>query len=264
MPNALIVVSRSKNNIHIPAAKYVASQLEGKGYKVSYVNMMATDDANVLKYHMQQAEPELLVTFDCAGFELELLGGDLFYNSLCCRAAHILFTNPHEYSDYLNKRMNFPMEFYVVSQEYVRIIEDNYKRVPKVHLINIPELVDANRLSRPLGIFLEGSVEDGGNASTIRLQIADFLIQNRIPFVVCGAGYGEKLHSDLANALGDVEPDGETLIQILKSSAVVIEVGVEGIMSFCNLASRAAGTKCLTVDNWNPAVFSQKLISMLG
>lgn len=160
MPNAIIVVGQSENNIHIAAAKYTAAKLSQEGYTPSFINTMATDDKNVIKYHMQQAKPDLAVTFDCAGFDLELLGGDLFYNSLCCPAAHILLKPPFTYGDSLCKRMNFTMDFYTLGQSDAEYLRGNYRRVPYAKIVEPPiGKPSSDRRERQLGIVIAGSYD---------------------------------------------------------------------------------------------------------
>ena len=158
MPNAIIVVGKSPNNIHVVAAKYTAVRLTEEGYTPNFINTMATDNQDVLKYHMQQAKPELVVTLDCAGFDLDLLGGDLFYNSLCCPARHILLRPPFVFDGALRKRMNFTMDFYALGKSEAEYLERNYRRVPYSKVVEpVMGKASPDRKERQLGIMIAGT-----------------------------------------------------------------------------------------------------------
>lgn len=137
MQNAVIVVGKSHENVHMTAAKFAALWAENNGYTPYFINTAAVEDHNVLKYHMQQNEPELLITFDCAGFNLRLLGGDLFYNSLCCPALHILFDRTVFYEGALSERMNFITKIITLGKEDAEYAIQNYKRVPDASVLDV-------------------------------------------------------------------------------------------------------------------------------
>lgn len=131
---ALVLFGKSKYNIHVYAAERTSEILKRDGYDVTYVNTTATDDKDMLQYFMQNEHPDYVVTFDCSGFDLELLGDDLFLNSLCCPMAHIILTNPVELTDYLNKRMNFVMELYMHYKADIDFTRNYFPRVPAVNV----------------------------------------------------------------------------------------------------------------------------------
>lgn len=139
MSNAVIVVGKSPENIHMTAAGFAALWAENHGYTPRFINTAAVEDGDILKYHMQKAEPELLITFDCAGFNLKLLGGDLFYNSLCCKAVHVLFDRTVCYEKELSERMNFITKIITLGSEDAECALTNYIRVPEASVLNVSE-----------------------------------------------------------------------------------------------------------------------------
>lgn len=120
----------------------------GAGYKVELINLDAVDNPMYVQAYIEKQKPDLLVTIDCAGFDLKLLGDDLFYNSLCIPAMHFLTKQPMEFSSELSERMNFTMEFYVMNEEHKIYIEQNFKRVPWVH--RLPEYFKLNDVMKYL------------------------------------------------------------------------------------------------------------------
>lgn len=129
---ALVVFGESKYNMHVYAAQKAADILQKSGYTVVYVNTLATEDHNILQYFMQNEHPDYVVTFDCSGFDLELLGDDLFFNSLCCPMAHVLLSSPLDYIEFLGKRMNFVMDFYMQYDSEIEFVKEYFPRVPEV------------------------------------------------------------------------------------------------------------------------------------
>ncbi len=153
---ALIVIGRSEYDYHVVLARAAAQKLTAKGYEIVYVNTAATEDENIFKYAMSQAQPDLLVTFDCAGFKLELLGDDIFYNSLCCQAVHVLCHRPFAYDSQLRQRVNFITDYYCFSQEDGSFIKEQYKRVPQIHTIEPTLQTKADVSTRPVELLLPG------------------------------------------------------------------------------------------------------------
>lgn len=113
-------------------ARKLEKILVALGHKVMLVNLDGSDDPLVIQNYIDQLKPQLLMTIDGAGFDLTLLGDDLYYNSLCIPAMHFLTKDIACFEEILAKRMNFNMNFYVddiASKDY---IEKRFWRVPKV------------------------------------------------------------------------------------------------------------------------------------
>lgn len=135
----MIPIRSSVHQLQLAYAKRLEQAFTSLGHEVSILNLDAQRDPLYLQAYMEKEKADLLVTIDCSGFELELLGDDLFYNSLCIPAMHFLTKAPWELADYLEQRMNFTMEFYTLYQGDGEFIEKYCSRVPKVHVI--PELM---------------------------------------------------------------------------------------------------------------------------
>lgn len=106
------------------------------GHEVSVLNIDGEENPLYVQAYLSNEKADLLVTIDCAGFELKLLGDDLFYNSLCIPSMHFLTKEPVNFAEELKERMNFTMEFYVNSDEDEDYIMQHFKRVPCAHSVS--------------------------------------------------------------------------------------------------------------------------------
>lgn len=62
--------------------------------------------------YISGTHPDLIITLDCAGFDMLTTSGSISYNSIPCRMAHVLLKKRELYSAYLNNRQNFSMYTY--------------------------------------------------------------------------------------------------------------------------------------------------------
>lgn len=138
----IIPIHNSVHQLQLAYAKRLEQAFKYMGHQVVLVNLDTANNPLYLQAYIKQENADLLVTIDCAGFELTLLGDDLFYNSLCIPAMHFLVKSPWQLADYLKQRMNFTMEYYTLYEGDKELIEKYFKRVPKVHII--PELIWEN------------------------------------------------------------------------------------------------------------------------
>lgn len=134
------------------------------GHKVMIVNLDGSDDPLVIQAYIDRLKPGLLVTIDCSGFDLKLLGDDLYYNSLCVPAMHFLTKSPKDLEEQLSERMNFTTTVYVDSNECKELIESDYWRVPEGRCIN--------------GMFTKGMIESF--SSTDKVAMDEFVEQARV------------------------------------------------------------------------------------
>lgn len=134
----IIPFHNSTHQLQLTFGKRLEQAFTCMGHQVVLVNLDTANNPLYLQAYIKQENADLLVTIDCAGFELTLLGDDLFYNSLCIPAMHFLVKSPWELADYLTQRMNFTMECYTLYEGDKELIEKYFMRVPKVHVL--PEL----------------------------------------------------------------------------------------------------------------------------
>ena len=250
MPNALIIVKKRMDELHLPFAALAAGELRNKGYDVNVFDASAAA-GEVLKYHIQQSNPDYLVTFDCAGFDLRLMGGDLFYNSLCCPASHVLFQAPDEYGDSLGMRMNFTMDFYVFTDEDVEYIQNNFERVPYVYRFGQYQAAP-DCMGREIAVYVDG------DTSEINLKIAETLSAFGIAYCVCGENW-KRISG--ATVILPHDPNYLEKQQIFSKCGVVIstEVGSLREKSVENTIIDMAGARRLNLSKWDYGLFLKLL-----
>ena len=254
---AVIVFDSQKYKYHTFAAALAGNYITARHEPV-YADLGRAGEQEA-KAFLQQQEPALLITLDCVGFELELMGGDLFYNSLCCPAAHLLFDNPVNHAEALNKRMNFTMDFWTVRQDYISYIKENHERVHDCFLLPTDKIMPfegTSQLNRPLDIitasdYIPSSLcEDEG----LRAKMSDIervtraLSEDGIPLYVCGSGW-EKLHALGINVLSRECDDAGLFFEVAKQSKLVLDFKAdcpEGCGLSC-MAAKFAGAGVISV-----------------
>ncbi len=112
---ALIVINESDpQDVHKMAAK-AEKYLRGR-YETKLMTI-GKDGGFPLQNTIGIYAPDYLVTYNLAGFDLKLIGGDLFYNSLGCRASHVLTDPVSSYGDRLSQRVNMDWEYVIVNAQ---------------------------------------------------------------------------------------------------------------------------------------------------
>lgn len=142
----VIPINGTKDKVQLVYAGRLQQIFNILGYEVSIINIDASDNPWYVQSYIENEKANLLITIDCSGFDLKLLGDDLFYNSLCIPAMHFLTNKPQTLENELSERMNFTMEFYVMSDEDKSYIEEKCWRVPCVH--KLPECFDLEEIKR--------------------------------------------------------------------------------------------------------------------
>jgi len=132
----LIPIRESLGNAHYVIAEKLYNAFTSIGCNVHVVNLDAEENEMVIQGYLDNIGANLLVTIDLVGFELTLLGDDLYYNSLCIPSMNFIRNNPDLHKDALSMRMNFTMEFYA-KEEYVSYIKENFFRVPNIKAFDI-------------------------------------------------------------------------------------------------------------------------------
>lgn len=90
-------------------------------------------------YKIAASECDLLISFDCAGFELRTESDTLAYNQLGFRMAHILFHEMGEYGENLKQQINFSMFVFSCVREDVLFLQRNFPNIPNIEWLETPE-----------------------------------------------------------------------------------------------------------------------------
>ena len=92
------------------------------------IDLPTGDDREMRYFDVVDADPDVVITFDCAGMDFLTVTDTLSLNNIYARMAHILFHQPSFYGQVLNLRQNLSMFTYLPASEdperYRRIYED--------------------------------------------------------------------------------------------------------------------------------------------
>ena len=132
---AVLVLKNLTDPATVELARAIGALAQEQGYEVQFLDLSRGASEQEYEYYLQQTAPELLITFDCAGFDFRLMGEDLFYNSLSCPMAHILLQGPEGFDTELRCRMNFDAVYYTMTPEEATRIRERYEAVPAVQPI---------------------------------------------------------------------------------------------------------------------------------
>ncbi len=130
--NIIITVTSSPYNYQILCAKHLENILLQMGYNAKILLISSDDTLGQVKQSLTQLSPNLVITFDMAGFTTELQEDNLFINRLFCPFINFIFNTPIYMSKMLSRRMNFTFSFYTLCDEYTDYIHSYYKNVPLV------------------------------------------------------------------------------------------------------------------------------------
>ncbi len=127
-------------------------ELDKEGMEVIKVDLSKEDIYAPCMEAFYLMDPDIILTFDMAGFFLYDERKELIYNSVYSYCIHILTKAPWYYPDQLLRRMNFPTTFYVRSEEEADYLLSCYDNVLDVRVLS-------NAWEKGLfsGIFLESS-----------------------------------------------------------------------------------------------------------
>lgn len=128
-----IVINTKKYTYHSYLAALFETAASAHG-EVKVFDMAETKPLHEKYYALAESGCNLLLTLDCAGFELRTENDTLSYNNFGCRMAHILLRSMQEYREELRQQMNFSMFVFSVKEEDVRSIKDRYPNIPNIEL----------------------------------------------------------------------------------------------------------------------------------
>ncbi len=85
------------------------------------------------RYHeIEAADPDVVITFDAAGFELRTGNDTLSMNNISARMAHILFHKSEKYADELKYRQNLSMFTFIPKDEDLKECIKSFPAVPNI------------------------------------------------------------------------------------------------------------------------------------
>lgn len=129
----IIVIRISEQQLEL--GRMLEEIVKDLGFEPKLLNLDASDNYVFIQHCIRAEKAQLLMTIDCVGFDLRLLGDDLFYNSLCIPAMHFVTGEPDNKKEELSMRMNFNMEFYCFNEDDTKYIVNNFHNIREVHTI---------------------------------------------------------------------------------------------------------------------------------
>lgn len=82
---------------------------------------------------IKEETPDLLVTENLEGFEMETLTDAVAYNLLHNRQLHMMWDIPTGYAKYLEKQLSLWMYFYAKDEACVQMLQSRYPNLPGVY-----------------------------------------------------------------------------------------------------------------------------------
>lgn len=96
-------------------------------------------------YAIENAKPDLIITFDFAGFECRNGMGDVSLNRIPCRMAHLILHENESKVIQPDEIFNYSMYFFAATESYGKQIAEN-ESVAHYHVL--PELMDLKTKSK--------------------------------------------------------------------------------------------------------------------
>ncbi len=90
----------------------------------------------ITKADIAKIEPDLLLTWNLAGFEQSTLTGGLAYNLLDCKQIHLLTRENLRDENCLSRQLSIAMFFYCAGAEYFRRLQAEYPDIPYLKQLN--------------------------------------------------------------------------------------------------------------------------------
>ena len=115
-------------------AKNLSTQLTQE-YPDLATEVWSLADKKVTNPAIQAAAPDLLVTFDLAGFTFTTLTGGVAFNLLNCKQVHFLLEDRLPNEKYLAEPLSISMFFYCLNEEYCARLKEQYPELPFLDII---------------------------------------------------------------------------------------------------------------------------------
>lgn len=133
----LLIIDTKKykyhNEIFVDFENAIVNFFENRGENSLNVFDMGMEGLDYEKFsYIQNLSADLIVTLDCAGFDMTTTGDNLSYNNLTCRMAHVLIKNDASFSRFLKYRQNFSMYTYCPEDENMGIKQGKFPEITNI------------------------------------------------------------------------------------------------------------------------------------
>lgn len=130
--NAAFVINTKKNPEYSDVYRKLAAAFEKKGFTAAVVDMGEERPLHEQFFRLRNIKPQLVITFDLAGFEMRTLQETPSFNIISCRMAHLIMKADKETEDCLNVPLNFSMFFYTADSDHAESIRKKYPFVEHI------------------------------------------------------------------------------------------------------------------------------------
>lgn len=118
----------------------ICEELVSKGHCCECIDMNNPDlQLHEKFYAIENAKPDLIITFDFAGFECRNGMGDVSFNRIPCRMAHLILHESENRVIQPDEIFNYSMYFFAATESYGKQIAENES---VAHYQVLPELMD--------------------------------------------------------------------------------------------------------------------------
>ena len=127
----LIVVNSKKYSYHKSAAENLSRGINSIA-DVAIYDMEPNIASHEHFFAIKDVNPDVLITLDCAGFDMLTTGKILAYNTMPCRMAHIIIDKEYKLKNELSNRMNLSMFAYFAPNHDIDELSKKYPDIPNI------------------------------------------------------------------------------------------------------------------------------------
>lgn len=131
----VLFIIHSRNNKKHTSIVDTYKQGMGAGNEYQVLDMACGKALHIIYQELQAARPDLVMTLDCAGFEMKTEMDSISLNKLTCRVAHLLFDAPYKYKNYLQEEFNLSHFFYFAVTSDLAKVQSMYPNLPNYGLL---------------------------------------------------------------------------------------------------------------------------------
>lgn len=115
MSNIVILTNLQQYPCHAETASMIQSVLQQLAHSVTVVDINSERFSHVCLARIKEADPDILITLDLAGFCFRTQSGENALNMLCTKNLNIIWKNKPEYAPLLSRKISLSMLFYDAS-----------------------------------------------------------------------------------------------------------------------------------------------------
>lgn len=127
-----IIINSIRYKNHTEKAEIFKRVLGNKVNELLLIDMNSRLKDYEIFYQLRDYKPDLVITFDLAGFELRTELNDISLNILPCRMAHILFDKSYKYPELKSVLLNISHFVVVLNGEDINLFRQSCRGIRNV------------------------------------------------------------------------------------------------------------------------------------